>query len=753
MTTRLGAVASLAVFLSVLLSASAGRAEEPLVLRGTIVDPAGAPVPGAVVEIRGAKRSVTTREDGSFRIDLDSPGSYTVVVRRIGYSVLERGIQVPGTEAAGLTLTLTQAPLPMKPVEIAGSWSLLHARGFALPVVDLSGDRLRNEATVSLAEAISGLAGVHNLHTGLQTGKPVIRGMTGPRVLVLDDGFRMEDYSWSEEDGPSIDARLADRVEVVRGPASVLYGSDALGGAVNAIPRSVFVDSPEAAGSHFGTEVYGSTNNIELGGAFLAERRDVKQGWRLFVVGRRAEDFKTPSGKLENTGFGAANGEGMFGKRGDRGSVTARFAHYGGEFKLLEAGDTGAAAGAEEGGPERKAADDRLQLSATRELGFLDLETRAQWQRHSLIEMADEADSTGMPIPGSESEQFNLLLNTVSVEMLGRHGRGEHSGTLGFSGRLQKNDTRGPIPLVPDADVRAGALFALERMDLGKVSVLGGIRGDFQEVDADTNAGPARSSQKRDFRQVSGSAGAVYGLPGGWSLRANVGRAWRAPTLFELFTNGPHLAESRYEIGRSTLKPEAGIETDAGLRLDRPRVRGELNGFYSKIHDFIYLAPTGSFVGPLRVYQHEQADAKLFGGELSAEVKPAQALTLHGRLDYTHGQNETLDEPLPLIPPLHGAFGLKRGFQAGGLGASYGGAEVEFASRQARLSAFDIPTSGYALLNAEAGIQPQVAGMNLRVDLRVRNIADKSYRDYLSRYKEFALDPGRNVTIRVSSGI
>src|SRR5258705_2024633 len=526
--------ASLAVFIFVLLSATADRAQsQELILRGAIVDSTGAPVSGAVVEIRGLNRSAMTGEDGSFRIEVGTAGTYTIVARRIGYSTMERSIQVPGpeTEGAGLTLTLTQAPLPMKPVEVAGTWSLIHARGFALPLANLSGDQLRNEATVSLAEAISGLAGVHNLHTGLQTGKPVIRGMTGPRVLVLDDGLRLEDYSWSEEDGPSIDARLADRVEVVRGPASVLYGSDALGGVVNAIPRSVFAESEVRTGKHFGYEAYGSSNNIEFGGAFLAEKREMKSGWRLFLIGRKAEDFKTPDGKLENTGYGAGNGEAMFGKRGDRSSFTARYARYGGEFKLLEAGDS-TGGGGEGGGPERKAGDDRVQLSFTQLAGGLNLEARGQWQHHSLIEVADS-----MGVKGTESEQFNLSLNTISTELLAHHGHGRVQGTLGLSGRTQKNDTKGPEPLVPDADVKAGGAFLLERFEFGKLAILAGGRGDFQEIHAASNADLGTTEQKRDYRQLSGSAGAVYHLSGGCSLRGNVGLAWRAPTLFELFAN------------------------------------------------------------------------------------------------------------------------------------------------------------------------------------------------------------------------
>jgi len=736
------------VCIALLVAAAAFAQEGGLTVHGTILDANGAPVSGAMVGVKGTGLHATTGEDGSFSLTLPAAGSYVLTVGRIGYAPQERAIQAPTEET--LALTLVAAPLQMKPVDIHGSWSLTRAKGFALPMDDLSGDRLRNGATVSLAQAIEGLAGVHNLHTGEQIGKPVIRGMTGPRVLTLDDGMRLEDYSWSEEDGPSVDARLADRVEVVRGPASVLYGSDALGGVVNAIPRSVFSDSPEGESRHFGYEAYGSSNNTEFGGALLAEKRGAKSGWRAFLIGRKAEDFKTPDGKLENTGFGAGNGELMWGTRSDRSSLTARYARYGGEFKLLEAGDSaaGGGGGEEEEGPERKASDDRVQLTWTGLLSGLNLEARGQWQHHSLIEMADEADSAGIIVKGTESEQFNLALSTISSEILAHHGSGRVQGTLGLSGRTQTNDTKGPIALVPDADVKAGGAFLLERFEFGKLAILGGVRGDFQEIHAESNEDLGTTEQKRDYRQLSGSAGLVYALSGGCSLRGNVGRAWRAPTLFELFTNGPHLAESRFEIGDSTLSPESGVEFDAGFRIDRARFRGELTGFYSKIQDFIYLTPTGTFVGPLRVFRHQQADATMKGGEASADVKAGGGVSVHARLDYTRGQNDDLDEPLPLIPPLHGTFGLSRAFRS-----ATAGAELEFASKQTELSSFDVPTAGYALLNLEGGFRPSLGGARLRVDLRVHNVLDQPYRDYLSRYKEFALDPGRNVTVRISSGI
>src|SRR5262249_1995463 len=276
-----------------------------------------------------------------------------------------------------------------------------------LPSSALAGEKLRREHTVSLAHAIESLPGVRTLSSGGQVGKPVIRGLSGPRVLVLEDGYRLEDYSWSDEDGPSVDARLTDRVEVVRGPGSVLYGSDAMGGVVNRVPLELPHPRHRAprtrARASFtrgGAEIYGATGNAEFGTALKLEHASGSFGSRIFAVGRHGSDIHTPDGEIPNTGFGALNGEIALGLRGDKGNGTLRVAHYGGEFKLLEADkpaeDTGNPE--EEGGPERKAGDNRVQFGSNLFMGGIRLETKAQWQGHSLIEVADSAG-----VPGTES--------------------------------------------------------------------------------------------------------------------------------------------------------------------------------------------------------------------------------------------------------------------------------------------------------------------------------------------------------------
>src|SRR6266511_444689 len=456
---------------------------------GRVTEPDGRAVAGAYVIVSELHRVALTGADGTFSLPAIPPGRYTVIVRQLGFNPQAREITV--AVATALTITLERTSLTIEPLTVTATRAPIAALSSPLSTAALSADRLRRDQSVSLAHSLAQLPGVRALSTGQQIGKPVIRGLSGARVLVLADGSRLEDYSWSDEDGPSVDARLAQRVEVIRGPASVLYGSDALGGVVNVIPEEL----PDANGGprtmRTGFELAGASNNAELEGAARVEGAGGSWGWRLFGIGRFAGSLHTPAGELDNTGFSALSGDAAVGTRGARGSTTLRYTRYGGEFKLLEA--EGPAAG-EAGGPERKLADDRVQLAGEYLLGGVRLETKAQWQRHSLIEVSDTGVSAGgAPLEGTA---FDLLLNTLTLDVLAHHSAGARlSGTLGVSGLAQSNDTRGRIPLVPDARVRSAAVFAFQQAAFGRVSVLAGARVDVRRLTADSNAMLGLSAQ------------------------------------------------------------------------------------------------------------------------------------------------------------------------------------------------------------------------------------------------------------------
>lgn len=699
---------------------------------GRVVDHAAQPIASAIVEVPALGRSATTAADGTFRLVL-APGRYTLSVRRHGYAPVVREITVDSLRIS-IEIALTPSPFKLEPISVTAARQPVAAQGSSLPATALAGDELRRAQGVSLAHVADVLPGVEAITTGAQIGKPVIRGFAGPRVLTLENGHRLEDYSWSDEDGPSVETAFVERLELIRGPASVLYGSDALGGVLNVIPGVL----PDAGGgpgfTRTGFLLSAATNNMEFSAGAQAEGAKGTFGWRAAAIGRGAGNLHTPQEELDNTGFGAFNGEATGGWHWSSGtSLAMRAVHYGGEFKLLEAH----APPGEEGGPERKSGDNRFQITAQHPVGSWRLEAKGQLQQHSLIEMAD--DSTG-----AESEAFNLQLKTAALDLLAHH----HGITLGATAIGQTNDASGREPIVPDATVISSAAFAFGQWQLGgstrRWSLLAGARVDARHLGVDPDSALGTVEQDQTSSAWSGDVGLVFAPAATWTLSANLGRAWRAPSLFELFANGPHIGEARYELGDSTLDPESNRALDVGVRWHSAKARFEVSGYHNRISGFIYVTPTALVIDSLPVYRYTQAEAELYGAEASLETDVGTGLIVQAQADAVRGTNLEAHEPLPLIPPLNGTVGLSYRHQAG--------FEFESHASPKHLNPLDIPTNGYTLLNLWGGGAVRMLGRQVHLDVSIRNAFNKRYRSFLSRYKTFADDPGRNVILRLSTG-
>lgn len=727
-------------------------------VRGRVTDSSDAAVVAAQVQLVELDRRTITDSAGRFAF-VDVPaGAYTLVVRRVGLAPVIRRLAVSGT--VDVELRAGSTPFDLDAVTVTATRRPEDPLESALAPASLGGARLARSSDISLAHAVTGLPGVRALTTGGEIGKPVIRGLTGARVLVLDNGHRLDDYSWSDEDGPSVDAALTQRIEVIRGPASVLYGSDALAGVINAVPADLPDAPPGTRVRHGSLDLFGASNNAEFGGLLRMEGASGGGlGWQVGVAGRRSEALHTPAGELENTGFAAFDGAGAIGTRGPWGRATLRAVHYGGEFHLLESDTAGAPPpppppGGEEEGPVRKLADDRVQFTGEFPWGGNRLEVKSQWQRHWLAETV-EGDTSATAEPG-----FDLLLSTVSTDILWHHGGGASraSGTLGIAGSLQSNDSRGEAPIVPDANSSAGGAFALQQFTFGRFRLQGGVRIDLQRLSADSDSVLARGATTLNHSAWSGSAGLVFRASAPVAFVFNAGRSWRAPTLFELFSNGEHLGEARYEVGDPTLDPEAAVNIDVGVRWRGGRVRGEITGFSNWVDNYLYINPTGTFITPpgatdsLPVYDYVQSDAWLRGAEVMIEGELRPGFTLRGTLDHVLASRRG-GKPLPLTPPLRGTVGAAWQTLRPS-GARYGWRlETELVAKQTRLAPTDVPTAGYGLVHLGGDFEGRLAGRRLRVALEARNLLDKRYRDFLSRYKRFALNPGRNITLRVGTDL
>lgn len=721
---------------------------------GHVRDKAGQPVAGAVVSIVELSRAARTGSDERFVLGDVPPGRYAVSAHRLGFAPAAVTVTV-GTMPVDVAITLEARPTNIEPVNVTATRAPIAASASPLATSVLSGEHVHAEGGVSLAHSLARLPGVRNVSTGQEIGKPMIRGLFGPRVLVLTDGSRLEDYSWSDEDGPSLDARIAQRIEVIRGPASVLYGSEALAGVVNVIPADLTYSSDGAKQRNAAAEAYGASNNAELGSALMVNGAQSRYAWRATGTGRFSQNYQTPDGTEPNSSFWAVNGEGAFGIRGDRGNTTFRAAHYGGEFHLLES--SGPEPGDPNGGPVRQVMDDRLQATNDYVTHGLRFETKAQFQRHALTEVSDDC----VPQPGQTScvkvkdqKAFGLVLNTATTDVMVHHGAGEGlGGTLGVSGMFQASASDGPIYLVPSATISSAGAFVFEQYKAGRVTVVGGARGDTRGLSSDARPEIGRAADSRSWSAASGDAGVVLDLTSHLAARANVGTGWRAPTLFDLYVNGPNLAEARYEIGDPGLRTERSRSVDGGLRWTSDRVRADLSLFDSDVDDFIFTTPTNQTQDSLQVFRHVQANARLRGAEASLEANVTDALALRASHDFVNGDDRTNGVPLPLMPPPRTIVGavLALPNEFGAQHLSFGG-DVEINQKQTRLNPNDYPTRAYTLVNLDLSFEHAVRSNPTRFDLLVRNALNTSYRDFLSRYKQFASGPGINVILKVSAG-
>jgi iron complex outermembrane receptor protein len=314
----------------------------------------------------------------------------------------------------------------------------------------------------------------------------------------------------------------------------------------------------------------------------------------------------------------------------------------------------------------------------------------------------------------------------------------------------------GEETLVPGSRTDNVGVFVSEQAPLGLVTVSIGGRFDHRRLDVDADADLGVAAERRTWNAVSGSLGLILHTSEQTAVVLNVGRGFRAPSPFELFSNGVHEGTARFERGNAGLENETSLNTDLAFRVQSERVSAEVGGFVNLVDDYIYPRPTGAEdpESGFEIFDYTQGNARLYGLEAIAEYHPTPALHFRGTADYVRGQNTDLDVPLPFIPPLRVTYSIRiEAPPVGPLAGPYLSAEGETNVRQTSLDPQDFAPAGYTLAHIGGGFGIPVGARTIGVDVQVRNLFDTAYTSFLSRYKAWALDAGRNVIFRVSTDI
>ncbi|MCC6245162.1 MAG: TonB-dependent receptor [Gemmatimonadaceae bacterium] len=624
-----------------------------------------------------------------------------------------------------ITATTTASPVASDP------------RTIAQPMLTLGGAALRTSNAASLGETLEQLPGVRSLSMTTGIGKPVIRGLTNNRVITLANGQRTETQQWGHDHSPNVESADAERIEVVKGPASVLYGSDALGGVVNVLRRPLPVSDP-------GSTLTRGRLSLGYHSAMLApsltavgEGARGSWGWRASGTGRWADDLRTPTGVVANTGNHTRYGEVGLGWRTDSNAVTVTGSTRREEIAIADDPVTDPGyTGRQRIGTERITVEQRWQR------GGNGLRMVTGWEQNHRLEY--ESATTRDVTLGLRSTNLNALAHWQHAPL------GALRGVIGVDLQRTTFRTFGNETLIPDNTASTIGLYAFEQVERGPLAWSAGLRHDWRALETPGNSVLALAPTTRRFRALTGTVGVVIGPRAPVGLALNVARGFRAPSASDLFANGFHEGTRAFEIGDPRLRVESSLNTDVGVRVRHARVTGEVTGYVNRIRDYIYLAPVGNDGRALDSLQVLQGHAQLVGVEAAATVPLAARWSFSTTADYVRARNRVDGTALPFVPPPRVAATLRWDRRAPG---PYASITTEYNAKQTRTFRADFAPAAWTVLSASVGRGVVTPRGLVFVDLSVRNALNVRYRDFMSRYKSFADAAGRAFVLRVSADL
>ena len=723
------------MFVGLVLLRTTAKAQEPEhegEIEGVVRDAeTGEPLAGAFVAVVGTGTRAVTHGDGTFHLTGIARGNYTLRIERLGYRSLTTEVAA-GDESPVVVVELTTSPIALQGMVVTATLTERGAAEALRPVGVMAGDALQLRSEGTVAATLASMPGMAAISMGPAVSQPVVRGLSGDRVLMLEDGTPVGDASNSGNDhATGLDPSSARRIEVVRGPGALLYGGNALGGVINVIrdeiPSSVphHVTGSTTLQSQSATGAVGGSTTVVFP---MAERVPL----RVEVAARTAGDLKTPVGTLFNT-------DGRLWSGGAGSAYVAEWGHLGASFRGYwnDYGIPGGFVGGHDEGVriEMHRFASKFQTVVEESGGFFrDIRIAAThtWYEHREIEPPD--------ILGTLYQQ-----QAVSGDILGRHAEWGPFAAGAVGARVSWEDfAYGGSLFTPDTRRLRAAMYLLEEVDLGPARIEGGLRYDWTRADPlaanrDSDIGEIR---ERSFHALSGSMGVLFNPVSGLTIGASVVRAFRSPDIDELYSEGPHLAAYAFEVGNPSLESEIGRGLDIFLRFESDRVRGEVTGFYNDIRGYVYGEDTDRLSRVLLpVYQFQGNDAVFSGFEAGLDVDVGSGFALEAVASSVQGTLKDSDQPLPLVPPLRGHTALKYErplwFMRG---------EAEMAARQDRIGEFETPTDGYTVLSLSTGARITLGGRLNVLTVSLNNVTDTEYRNHLSRVKAIMPEAGRGLT-------
>lgn len=759
---------------------------------GRVTDAAtGLPLSGATVYFTDLKTGAATSDAGTFAINGIAAGRHLVEITYIGYAGLSAYIDVRGNVSRDFALTAEVAE--RNEVVVTGLSAATQARRTATPITTMRRQDLLKSSGINLVDAISKQPGVSQLSTGPAISKPVIRGLGYNRVITLHDGIRQEGQQWGDEHGLEIDEYSVSKIEILKGPASLIYGSDAMAGVLN-----IMSNIPAPAGKLRGNIVSNYQTNNRLRGVGLnLGANNNGFNWNLSGSMKAAADYQNKyDGRVYNSKFNERSLGGYAGYNGDWGYTHVIASYFKQRLGIVE-GERNALGqfikplpGGIESTPsgiDFNSANPQIPWQQVRHVKFISdnsfnigagrLALVAGYQQNRRTEYGNVDD------PSEKELLFDLGTFTYSAAYHLAE-KNKWRTAIGFNGMRQQNQNKGAEVLIPEYALFDIGAFVFSQKSWDKVTLSGGLRFDNRSLDSKAfNEGSEVkfTAFTRNFSNVSGSAGISY-LPSHLiTLKFNIARGFRAPTVAELSSNGTHEGTNRYEYGTQGLQSETSLQLDGGIELHSDHISMEASLFLNSIDNFIFYRKLLAGGGGdslvlvdnelIQAFRFDQSPARLAGLELSLDIHPHPLDWLHIEHSFSlvNGTfKEAIDgsKYIPFIPAARLISQVRGDFMhTGRLFRNLSVyAELDNTFRQNRaFTGYDTETAtdGYSLLNAGISTDVVSKGKSLfSIYVVANNLTDVAYQHHLNRLKYAAENPvtgrrgvfnmGRNFSLKVN---
>jgi len=715
-------------------------------LKGVVIDAeTGEPVPFAYIHLEEIERITNGDRAGSFQFQNIPVGQYTLAIHRIGYKDYHRMVEIISGEEVFVEVILEPVSFISDEITVVSE----RERGIGAHLehasIKISGQALRRNLGTTLSETLINEPGFSERSLGSATGRPVIRGLGGERVLILQDGNRSGDVSSQSADhAVSIDPSGAEEIEIARGPAALAYGANAIGGVVNVVSNQIPNSLPTSLYGE--ASLQGQSVNSE-GSATVDLTLPVnKFAIHADINGRTGGDFSSPQGDIINSNLQNTHSTVGASYINNKGFAGASASVY-----MSDYGIPPDPFGGHPNGVNIEMRKYQYDVRAQRSLNHSIF--RLAEARYSFVNYNHkEIESSG--VLGTE---FGKLTGTISLKVQNRNWFIFSEGSIGFWGEYQDYAVRGAR--TPDSNQYGGAAYFIQEGDAGKLHFEIGSRFEYvisspKEERTSPRIGDIR---QREFSGLANSASVSFNAAQNLYIGTTAMHSFRAPSLEELFSEGPHLAAYSFEIGSPDLDPERGVGLELFLRYDSDRFSAEIAGYQNRFSNYLYARDTGeqSISDPsLNNYQFVGENALFTGIELSSDIQITRFIRLGGVFSYTRAerdlspleqdlqQTESETMPLPMIPPLNGSVYMEysnRAFTAN--------TRFILSDKQTRLGEFETRTDAYELLNASLQYRFSTDRLLHTISLNGKNLLNTTYRNHLSRIKEVFPAPGRNISL------